>query len=83
MTDWVPYDVAHFAIGRALGVFAQDWDDTPPHMGVLFNTANPLSDALGRMAEELVKIGYLDHDPAGQRYRLKPGFDLKPLVGEG
>jgi len=74
MKDWVDYDVAHFAIGRSLGVFAQDWHDTP-NIGALFYTSNVLSDSLARIADELVKIGYLEYDPSGQKYRLKHGFD--------
>ena len=75
MTDWTDYDVAHFAIGRSLGVFAQDWHDTP-NTGALFYTSNPLSDSLCRIADELVKVGYLEHDPKAKKYRLKGGFDV-------
>lgn len=92
MHDWESYDVTHFAIGRALGVIDRDYLDID-NVGALFYTKNMLSDALVRITDELVRIGYMEYDQKLQRYRLKKGFDMNvpanvidwppPLRGHG
>src|SRR5689334_453077 len=74
MSDWTDWDVAHFAIGRAIGVFDRDYGEIA-NIAEVFYTSNPIGESLLKIADELVKVGYLEHDPDRQKYRLKRGFD--------
>jgi len=80
LADWTDWDVAQFALGRALGLFAGR-----PFLKVksVFWTDNPLGNALYDMLQALVRAGILEHrDAPDDQFRWRADAPLAGLVGD-
>ncbi len=76
MNEWVDFDVALFLIGRALGVFANEYHEIPNIKPLLWSQ-NPVNNCLYNIANELVRIGYLEYDEDASKYRRNRNFQLQ------
>ena len=74
LSDWTDLDVAQYAVGVALGVFATG-TDFPTHAKPLLWTSNPVGEALKSILDALVLAGALLYrDEPDYQYRWNPDF---------
>lgn len=76
LSDWVCWEGAEFELAVALGLMEEGHESWIKHKGI-FWTANPLGDALGRMLQDLAKVGVLEYrTEPDHEYRWKQGDSL-------
>lgn len=73
LRDWADHDVALFALGRALGLFASAGFDEFQRQKHVFWSNNRLGNLLDLLMNELIEEGLVEFDSHLVQYRWAPG----------